>query len=176
MFSSLLLSVYFILYDFYRGIYSNVFRLMDKIIFIYYLKEGKMKNITFHYYTGLGLSKYSKGTFYAKIIHRDGTIPVAFNGSITEIKNLNFLVVPIESTKRKRILLMNNDEPVSFNLEYLDNYQRGMMLFDQPVKNMKSILDFIGIKCSHVCEINHIPFSIKYHPIEELDIHKLYDK
>lgn len=175
--SSILLGFYLFTYRIYQYLWTKFFNVVSQIVIVYYLKNNILKNITFQYYSGIGLDIYSEGIFYAKIFNINGTYHVAFDGELKEIDGVDSNCLEINSTefiKRNEILLVKDEEPINIDLDFLDRYFITMKLFHKPISNVEQIMKFIGIKCSHVCQIKRKPFVINYIPISNVDIQTLY--
>jgi len=157
-------------------VWKFLFRWLDNIVFIYHLNENKVKNITWNYYLGYGLDKYKYGTYYAKIFKTSGTNHVAFDGHLDHIENIKIVVTSeIKPPKRKHVILLDNGLPISVDLAVLDNYKINMKHYENySVKNLGKILKLLGLDCSHVTIIQHVPFSKKTIDVHETDIDIIY--
>jgi hypothetical protein len=173
MLIKILLFVLMTIFSFYKSVRRNIFRLIPKIIVVYYFDGNRLKNITLRYHTGTLKKKYHNGIFYLKIIDSRESLSIAFEGHISEIEQIDLEKIP-RDVVRRNILLMDQDVPSKINLENLDNYRRAMVLFNGSIRNMKDIMDLMNVKCTHICEIQSIPFSMKKESIKNVSIDDLY--
>lgn len=173
MIQSILLQIYFKCYQYYLFLWNYLFTWVDQIIFIYYINENNKKNITLNYYLNYGLDKYQNGIYYANIYNINGSNHITHNGNISGINILKITDQMINPPKRKNILLLNNDVPVNVDLGILDNYKMNINE-NHSLTNLGKILQLIGIKCTHILIIQHIPFNKKIVHVDEVDINHIY--
>lgn len=173
MLQNLLVKVYFQLYGWYIYLRWLFFRIVKNITFVYYVNPQTLKktNITWRYYTGIGLSKYCRGMYYG-IIYNESTVNyIIFTGSISEISNFKLGTV---QPKRKQVILLNNDIPINIDLTVLDNYQMAAMTFEKSCTNLSQILQLMNIKCTNVVIVKNRPFSRNIMSVQNLDINDLF--
>lgn len=174
MLKNLLFSTYLKIFQYYIFVWEKIFSRIDKIMFIYYISNNNVKNITLNYYLGYGLKKYNFGKFFVKFINIYGTRYVSYIGDIEKIKNIN-LNENDSNPKRKNVILLNNNVPVKINLEILDNYKKHMTQFNNSsIVNIGEILSLIGIQCSHVTIIQTKPFLKTTESVNNVDINSIY--
>ena len=77
--------------------------------------------------------------------------------------------------KRKHIILSNNDETINIDVAFLDKYKLLSKHFTNPITNLGHIMRIIGINCTHVNIIKHMPFSKKVIEINDLDLDNIYE-
>ncbi|XWV26514.1 hypothetical protein QJ857_gp0553 [Tupanvirus soda lake] len=177
MFQSLLITTYLIMYQYYSMIWKILFSWIGNFVFIYHVNNKKVRNITLNYYLGYKLHKFQTGKYYAKIYNSDGTNHIAFDGHINQIHKIKtHKHKSIDNPpKRKKILLLNNDQPLNINLEILDNYKINMEHFgDSSITNLAEILDIFGLQCTDVTIMEFSPFRRIKKKITEVDVNELY--
>lgn len=159
-------------------LWEYIFTKIGNICLIYaIIDENNMiykKNITFNYYTGYNLDKYKNGTFYVKIFNKYGITNVAFNGNITEIKEIKIVDPHINRPKRKNIILQENNKPININLEILDNYRQNMITCAVPVTNLGKILKILDIDCTNITVVQSMPFLRQTISVDVVDIDFIY--
>ena len=149
-------------------------------------KNGNLSNVTFNYYTGFNITKYSEGSFFTKIFDINGIHYAGYNGHINMV---DLLELSRTTHQRKRILLSNNqtnktnktnqinqtNKTISFPLEKLDNYySNSLLLENNSIIDLEQILRFFDIDCTHITIIEIIPFSRTEKTVKGLCINDLY--
>lgn len=175
MWSAKLIQLYLAFYRGYDWIWSTIFSTINRVMFIYYLDDNHIKNITMHYYFNYGLDKYKTGTYYTKILNKYGSNHITYTGELSELSKIE--PVYTEETpppRRKQVLLIKEDKPVEVDLAIIDNYKINTENIDNSITNMRKILDLIGIDCTHINIIQLFPFSSKTIEPEKVEIHDLY--
>jgi len=167
------------LYSYYEKIYQLIFNWINNITIIYHISESKIKNITLNYYTGINLIPYSKGTFYTKTYHKYGSDHIAFNGNLNNITKLHRSISTNNldnNPKRKYIItLLNNDKPINFNLQILDNYMKNVIFYgNNAIINLNDIFKYLGVECTHLNLTNINPFFRKTINIDKINLNELY--
>lgn len=174
MWQLFLLQLYMRFHGYYQYFWELLFYYVGRILFVYYIEKDKIKNITINYYTGFGMQKYTKGTYYIRFFDKSGTNHVAYDGChshISKFEPTNFLE---NLPKRKSVVLLDNDKPVIVNLEVLDKYRSNMINFETSVKNLGKILELLGIQCTHVAVIEMMPYTRNVHHVNDIDIDYIY--
>ena len=175
MFRSLLLSIYLNIYRYYDLLWKFIFSYIGNIFLIYYINDDDIKNITMNYYFGWNLKKFKSGTYYLKIFDANGTNHIAFIGNIELIHKIKITESFENPPKRKRVILLNENNPININLEVLDNYKTNTKhLQSSSISNLKEITKILGLKCSHVTIIETRPFNKITMDVESVDINYLY--
>ena len=174
MLQQLIINIWLTIYYYYSLFWRIFFSYIGSFIFIYHIKEKKMRNITFNYYFKYGLDKFKNGTFYAKIYNAEGTSHIAFNGEIDHIHKIN-IQPDITRPKRKKIILLNNENPLNVDLQILDSYKINMKhLGDSCITNLAEITKMLNLECTHVTIIEMFPFKKITMEIDNVDINYMY--
>lgn len=175
MYKSFLIQVCLCVYYYYTLMRKIILNYVGNIIFVYHINEHQRNNITLNYYMGYNLRKYGFGAYYVKMIGPSDTHHIAINGDLEHIDTIKNMDVAGNFPKRKKIILSNNEIPLSINMEILDKYK---MVVDNVgeigVKNLGLILFYLGIKCTDVTIIEMFPFTKKTFNVNEIEIDHLY--
>lgn len=179
MLEKILINFFFIIYRYYVLCWQLFFYYIKNIVFVYYINDGKIKNITLNYYLKYNINDYKKGTYYVKIYSLDNMNHIAFKGDIDHINKITInkitTLADVKIPKRKKIILLNNEKPININLQILDNYKINMEYFkDASISNLAQIINILGLKCTHITIIELYPFQKTTIEIENVDIKFLY--
>lgn len=159
-------------------IWVYIFNKIGNIYIVYYIidknNEIYKENISFNYYTGYNLDKYTSGVFHIKIYNKYGITNIAYDGNISEITKIQVTDPYVNRPKRKNIILQENNKPININLEILDNYRQNMMICRNPISNLKKILKILDINCTNITIIQSMPFLRQTINIDAIDIDLIY--
>lgn len=165
-----------------QSIYHFFLRIFGPIYLVYYLDDSIIKNITLHYYIGHGLDQYSNGKYFCKVLTTSGTDHIWHEGEVHEIPMIVSTCdnsPEITNIYRKNIILYNHDKPVEIDLNLLDKYycrnHTDQFVSPQVSANFKLIITCLGFECTHVHFIEFRPFRKKILPVDEVEIHDIYE-
>jgi hypothetical protein len=173
MFEKYFIKIYLYLYKLYIILRKLLFRIIGCVYIIYHI-DDKITNITLNYYSGYGINKYHTGNYYLKIIGSDKVDHFAHSGNLTDINKISLPKSSV-SLKRKNIMLLDNNTPINFDLNKIDNYMHNMHhLKDSKLLEMKWILNCFNIKCTHIQFTTLFPFNKEIYPIDNTNVDILY--
>ena len=174
MLQQFIINIYLRIYNYYSLLWKLLFSWLGRFVFLYHINDKKMTNITFNYYFRYNLDKFKNGTFYAKIYNSYGTDHIAFNGEIDHVHSIKIQPAIIQP-KRKKVILLNGENPISVDLQILDNYKHNMLHFEKSsVTNLADITKMLGLECTHITIIEIRPFKKITMEIDNVDINHLY--
>lgn len=169
------------IYRYFDILWDFFFTYVKKLLFVYYYgADEKVKNITFNYWTTIGLDKYRSGIYYLIINHKMGIERVAINGIVNDVEDTTDKILVKDTNidpKRKNVLLLNGDEPVALDLNIIDNYMaNSLVVGNSAITDLSIISKLIGVKCTNVAITGKFPNIIRnILSIDKLTIDKLYD-
>lgn len=157
---SFYLSVYFFIIKWYLNLTAFLFNFIPRI---YLVKDANTRrNMTLQYY--LGSSAY--GSYFVKIITRNGTHYTIFTGHLNEINNI---IVKKDIVKRRNVILFDNDDVLDFDLNILDDYYVQTGGF----KTVKDVCYIIGYNCTHLRFIDE-DYEFEETEAEQVHLFDLY--
>lgn len=173
------INVYLTLYYWYASIREYLFSIINNVKIVYHFNnETKEKtNITWQYYSGLGINKFKNGRFHIKIIDKKDVHHIIIDGNIDLIKNFDIDINKKIFHERKNFTIHYHDEKIDINLEILDNYKKHVHKTNNQIDKINDIFNILGIKSTHITFCNFDSDDIEYKKIhiDELSIHDLYE-
>lgn len=158
-------------------IYYLIFNLIQNIVFIYYINGEEKINITFNYYTGYNKNKYNRGKYYCYVYNNNGCNIIGFIGEMNEINYIKYFSKTQMNYKRKNIVLYDENDQISkMDVSVLDRYVENIIIANNPVINMREILDMIGMKNGGKIAVFDQTFKKTKYEAENIDIYDLYEK
>jgi len=159
---------------------NTVLGTMGPIKLVYHFDNYQITNITLYYLTGIFMKQYSSGTYHVKLIGPNQTDHIIFDGHIDDVKKCH--VIPEKndrsnSSKRKNVVLMKDDNTLNANLHMLDNYKNNMDQFDIAcTTNLRTLLILLfGLECSHISIMQMMPFKKQIHDVDKVTIDMIYE-
>ena len=126
---------------------------------IYHVNSDTYKktNITIRFYTGIGISGYKNGIFYACIYDVNGKNIIAYEGNIKHLHNIN---IPRNTKliRRKQILIEYDNKPLDIDLCFLDKFWIASKHYPNAIKNLDKILHLTNVKYDYMYIIKNFPF------------------
>src|SRR5579863_3911341 len=104
------------IYCLYVLLYRYLMRMIGPIRLIYYFDGQTKHNIIW----GPRYIHFDDGIYWIKTYDTDGIYYSAYQGNLSSANKLSFGEIP----RRKNIMLLNENGPVDFDLNLLDNYIR----------------------------------------------------
>ena len=174
MLSNFLFGIASFLTKLYTYVYEIIIASLGEFRVIYY-HDSSITNITIRYYLGLGTTSYTRGIYYVVVVTRDSIDRFIYEGNLDDIKHIS--IGPKKRYKRKNIILLNKDKPVTGDLNILDNYYANMksLGFRHPL-GTKETLECLGLITANICFILTSPFNMRVVSVDEVDFEDIYNK
>lgn len=189
MINNILIKIYLFFYYVFCNLYKSILYRIGPICVIYHDDGTVRKNVTLNWYLGYMYPSESDGLIHTNIYTANGTDLLAYYGKIHFFDSIfsnikNKYDEDDRSIKRKNIILMNGETPITFDLNKIDKYYGlisrikwnsiGGNCF--PIKDLPTIMKIMNEKedISHIQIINRSPFRKEIKEIKHIDIDMLY--
>ena len=164
------LNAYLFIYRYLSLIRSLFFRyVMTRVMIVHIIGDSQISNVTVQYY--LGIDSFDVSTYLVKSIDENSTHISLWKGYLSNVGKIRFREGDV---KRKTVMMVKNKEPISFDMNVLDDFYLQTKDLDYRITNMSTVCRLLGIDCDTIKITRLSPFWIKAYDPKELDINELY--
>lgn len=164
------LNAYLFIYRYWCLLKSLFFRyVMTRVMIVHIIGDSQISNVTVQYY--LGIDSFDVSTYLVKSIDENSTHISLWKGYLPSVGKIRFREGEV---KRKTVMMVKNKEPISFDMNVLDDFYLQTKDLDYRITNMSMVCRLLGIDCDTIKITRLSPFWIKAYDPKELDINELY--